>query len=108
MIVGAGLICIVETRCKKAWGLSSPVSIGWIILTAFAMLASFFLVLFIQIDGLSPAVLFVFVLIYSCLSVIILYKKYTKVKKAMAKINLLYEESMENIFDDDSENDDEF
>ena len=90
IIVGAGLLFVVEEYCKKSWGLptgrwSKPVSIGWTILTAFAMVVGFVLVLLVQVAEIPAIVIFIFAFVYAGLSVLILRKKYNKVKTQTTK-----------------------
>ena len=88
VIIGAGLLFFVEEHCKKAWGLptgrwSKPVSVGWTILTTFAMFIGLVLVLLVQIAELHAVVIFIFALVYAALSFLILRKKYTKAKEIL-------------------------
>ena len=85
IIVGTCTMLIIEGKCKKAWGLpngrwSQPVSVGWIILTTFAMLIGFVIVILMQLANISVIPIIALTLLYVWLSVLILRRKYNKIK----------------------------
>ena len=89
VIIGAGALWIVEDKCKKAWGLptgrwSKPVSIGWTILTAFAMFVGLIIVLLIQIAHIPIISIIVLAIVYVWLSVLILHRRYNQINPEVA------------------------
>jgi hypothetical protein len=85
LIIGGTLLFVVNNACRKAWGLphsknGTPVSWGWTILTAFAMIVGFILVLIIQVANTSASSLFVFIALYFMFSILILKRKRKKIE----------------------------
>lgn len=90
LMIGAILMCIVEGVCKKSWGLPTsrwgmPVSIGWTVLTVFAMFVGFFLALLVQIGEIPSIALIIMALVYAGLSILVLRRRYNKVKNTLSK-----------------------
>ncbi len=87
--IGVGCILLwgVDKICKSTWNLptgkwSMPASWGWTILTGFEIIVSFIIVLCIAIEETTIITLIVDLIVYVCLSFLILYRKYKKIMKA--------------------------
>ena len=87
--IGVGCILLwgVDKVCKTKWNLpagkwSMPASWGWTILTAFEIIVSFIIVLLIVIEETTIIALIIDLIVYVCLSFLILFHKYKKIMNA--------------------------